>query len=181
LDTSVFVPLLVAETSSEACRRFWDDTDATVSSRLAYAETAAALAQARRMHRLADHEHDAALALLDRLWSEIDIAEVDEIVVRRAAELARRFALRGYEAVHCASAEQLDDDDVVAASGDQQLLAAWSALGMATFDSNAPSEPSGEFDHNGVRGAGQGNDAAAASTATDDASGHTPSGSAATR
>ncbi len=141
LDTSVFVPLLVAEPSTESCQRFWDDADAVVSSRLLYVETAAALAQARRMDRLIDEAHDEAVQLLDRLWSEVDIAGVDEIVVSRAAVLARRFALRGYDAVHCASAEQLDDEDVVAASGDQQLLSAWAELGMATFDSNAMPKP----------------------------------------
>jgi predicted nucleic acid-binding protein len=141
LDTSVFVPLLVAEPTSESCQRFWDDTDAVVSSRLLYVETAAALAQARRMDRLTDAEHDETLRLLDRLWSEIDIAEVDEVVVNRAAVLARRFGLRGYDAVHCASAEQLDDEDVVAAAGDQELLSAWVELGMATFDSNALPKP----------------------------------------
>jgi predicted nucleic acid-binding protein len=141
LDTSVFVPLLVAEPTSESCQRFWDDTDAVVSSRLLYVETAAALAQARRMDRLTNEEHDETLRLLDRLWSEIDIAEVDEIVVSREAVLARRFGRRGYDAVHCASAEQLDDEDVVAAAGDQQLLSAWVELGMATFDSNAMPKP----------------------------------------
>lgn len=138
LDTSVFVPLLVAEPTSASCRRFWDDADAVVSSRLLYVETAAALAQARRMDRLTDDEHDACLQLLDRLWSEVDVGEVDEIVVTRAAVLAHRFALRGYDAVHCASAEQLDDDDLVAASGDQRLIGAWAELGMATFDPNEP-------------------------------------------
>ncbi|OBF86409.1 twitching motility protein PilT [Mycobacterium sp. 852002-51163_SCH5372311] len=44
--------------------------------------------------------------------------------------------MRGYDAVHCASAQQLDDDDVVAASGDERLLAAWLKLGMATYDTN---------------------------------------------
>lgn len=144
LDTSVLVPLLVAEPTTRACQRLWDDADAAVSSRLAYVEMAAALAQARRMDRLTGEELEEALVLLDRLWSEIDIAEVDEIVVRRAAVLARRFALRGYDAVHCASAEQLNDGDVVAASGDQRLLHAWAELGMATFDSNALPKPVGD-------------------------------------
>jgi uncharacterized protein len=135
LDTSVFVPLLVAEPTSASCRRFWDDADAVVTTRLLYVETAAALAQAHRMDRLTDDAHRASLALLDRLWQEVDVAEVDETVVTRAAVLAHRFGLRGYDAVHCASAEQLDDDDVVAASGDHQLLHAWAELGMATFNS----------------------------------------------
>ena len=49
LDTSAFIPLLIDEPTSEACRRFWDDADVIVSSRLLYVETAAALAQAGRM------------------------------------------------------------------------------------------------------------------------------------
>jgi uncharacterized protein len=142
LDTSAFVPLLIAEPSSAACRRFWDDADEVVSSRLLYVETAAALAQARRLDRLTDQEHGASLQLLDQLWSAVEVAEVDEPVVARAATVAHQLALRGYDAVHCASAEQLNDEDIVAAAGDQRLLGAWTELGIATFDINATEEPS---------------------------------------
>lgn len=136
LDTSAFVPLLVAEPSSAACRRFWDDTDDVVASRLLYVESAAALAAAARSGRLTKREHARSIELLDGLWAEMDVADVDDGLVRRAAALAGAFALRGYDAVHCASAEQLGDEDLVAASGDRKLLAAWSALGVATFDPN---------------------------------------------
>ncbi|MEV6772835.1 type II toxin-antitoxin system VapC family toxin [Nocardia sp. NPDC051030] len=138
LDTSAFVPLLVDEPSSEACRRFWDDADAVVSSRMLYVETAAALAQAHRMTRLDDVGYAACRRLLDQLWSQIEVTEVDEPLIVRAAELADSQALRGYDAVHCASAEQLEDTDLVAASGDKRLLEAWRRLGVATFDTNAP-------------------------------------------
>lgn len=144
VDTSAFVPLLIAEPTSAACRRFWDDADDVVSSRLLYVETAAALAQARRLDRLTDQEHHASLELLDQLWSAVDVAEVHEPVVARAATLAHQLALRGYDAVHCASAEQVNDEDVVAATGDQRLLAAWTELGIATFNTNATSGPAGE-------------------------------------
>jgi predicted nucleic acid-binding protein len=138
LDTSAFVPLLIAEPNSASCRRFWDDADAVVSSRLLYIETAAALAQARRMQRLTARNHRASLTLLDQLWAELDIIDVDQPVVTRAAALAQQLGLRGYDAVHCSSAEQLEEDDLVAASGDQRLIQAWSALGVAVFDTNAP-------------------------------------------
>jgi uncharacterized protein len=144
LDTSAFVPLLIDEATSEACQRFWDDADVIVSSRLLYVETAAALAQAGRMGRLTEGEHLQVRPRLDQMWSEMDIIEVDEQVVTRAADLAHRLALRGYDAVHAASAEQLDDDDVVAASGDQQLLTAWMELGMATYDTNQTATPEPE-------------------------------------
>ncbi|WP_406233484.1 type II toxin-antitoxin system VapC family toxin [Nocardia sp. NBC_01009] len=140
LDTSAFVPLLVSEPSSHACRRFWNDADAVVSSRLLYIETAAALAQAHRMARLRDAEYAACRHLLDQLWPQIEITEVDEALILRAAELADLLALRGYDAVHCASAEQVEDTDLVVASGDKRLLEAWKALGLATFDTNAPDD-----------------------------------------
>ncbi|BBZ12953.1 type II toxin-antitoxin system VapC family toxin [Mycobacterium branderi] len=141
LDTSAFVPLLIGEPTSGACRRFWDDADVVVSSRLLYVEAAAALAQARRMRRLTENQHRQARRRLDQMWSEMDIIEVDEQVVIQAAELAHRLSLRGYDAVHCASAEQLDDEDVVAASGDQQLLNAWLEVGMATYDTTQEATP----------------------------------------
>lgn len=136
LDTSAFIPLIVDEPASTACRRFWDDADDVVTSRLTYVETAAALAQAVRTGRLTEDGHERALALLDQLWTEIDVVEVDDALARRAAVLSQRCAVRGYDAVQCASAERVADDDVLAASGDARLLAVWADLAIATFDPN---------------------------------------------
>ncbi|MCS7476665.1 type II toxin-antitoxin system VapC family toxin [Umezawaea endophytica] len=136
-DTSAFVPLLITESSSEFCRRFWNDSDSVVTTRLLYVEAAAALAQGVRMGRLTDEGHGEALRLMDRMWNEFEIVEVDEVVTGRAAELAHLFALRGYDAVHVASADQLEDGDLVVASGDTKLLKACSQLGLSTADTNA--------------------------------------------
>jgi uncharacterized protein len=135
-DTCAFVPLLIAEPGSDFCRRLWDSCDAVVTSRLLYVETSAALAQALRLGRIVRRNHSAALRLLDQMWAEFDVVEVDSVIVERAAELAHSEALRGYDAVHCASAEQVDDDDLVLASGDRALLAACARLGMSTADTN---------------------------------------------
>ncbi len=136
LDTSAFVPLLIAEPTSSACRRFWDDADVIVSSRLLYVETAAALAQAHRLQRLTDSPYRRSRNRLDQLWAEMDVTEADEQIITRAAVLARHCAFRGYDAVHRASAEHLIDDDLVGASGDPALLAAWRKLGIAVYDTN---------------------------------------------
>jgi predicted nucleic acid-binding protein len=136
LDTSAFVPLLVAEPGSPACRRFWDDADAVVSCRLLYVETAAALAQALRMARLDKDQYERARHLLDALWAEVEVIELDELLAVAAAEAAHALGLRGYDAVHCAAAEQLADEDMVAASGDRRLLEAWSERGLSTYDTN---------------------------------------------
>ena len=140
LDTSALVPLLVAEPSTAACRRFWDDSDVVVTSRLTYVETAAALAQARRLKRISDRTHRASLRALDARWAELTIVEVDDPLVRDAAELSRRHSLRGYDAIHCASARRLRGaDDLVAAAGDRQLLRAWLSVGIDTYDTNQSS------------------------------------------
>jgi predicted nucleic acid-binding protein len=73
-----------------------------------------------------------------RMIGEIDVIEVDDGLVRVAADLAHRFGLRVYDAVHCAAAALLDGPDLVAASGDKRLLAAWRELGVATFDPTDP-------------------------------------------
>lgn len=101
-------------------------------------EASATLAQARRLDRLSASSHRAALRRLERLWPEIHLLAVDDATVRQASELAARLALRGYDAVHAASAAQLADPDLVAAAGDQHLLTAWNRLGIATYDTSRP-------------------------------------------
>ena len=131
-DTSAVLPLLVIEPSSDACQRLWDQADDVVTTRLLYIECVAALARALRLARLTVRQHRATLQMLDRLWPEFAIAELDQPLVSRAAKLAYEHALPGYDAVHCASAEQLDNGDLVVASGDQILLRACVSLGLAT-------------------------------------------------
>lgn len=136
LDTSALVPLLIDEPASPICARLWDDADDVVSVRIAYVEAAAAIAQARRLGRLTRSQQRDAVALLEDKWDQLEIADIDEQLVHGAAALAELHSLRGYDATHCAGAESINDVDVVAASGDRQLLAAWRALGMNTLDVN---------------------------------------------
>jgi uncharacterized protein len=136
-DTSAVIPLLIAEPNSPTCVRLWTDADAVVTSRMLYAEASAALAQAERMDRIAADEHLGAIRSLEQLWPEFDLVEVDDAVVRRAAEIARSEALRGYDSVHCASADQVADADLIVASGDKKLLNACRSLGLTTADVNS--------------------------------------------
>jgi predicted nucleic acid-binding protein len=135
-DTSALVPLLIDEPGSPICERLWDDADDVVSVRIAYVEAAAAIAQARRLGRLTRSQQRDAVTLLDETWDQLQLVDIDEPLVHRAGALADLHSLRGYDATHCAGAESINDADVVAASGDRQLLAAWRALGINTLDVN---------------------------------------------
>ncbi|MCB0829329.1 MAG: type II toxin-antitoxin system VapC family toxin [Solirubrobacterales bacterium] len=134
LDTSAFVPLLFAEKGSESSRSLWSNASTVVSTRLLYVEAAAAVARSSREQGLAPDEVNRAVASLAQRWKAVVPIEVGTGLAEAAAEAALRFGLRGYDAVHCAAAALIRGDEVVAASSDRQLLAAWRDLGLATFD-----------------------------------------------
>ena len=133
-DTSAIVPILVAEPSTPTCRRIWEEADRMVTSRLAYVEVAAALAMAGRRGRLSASEQDRAWNSFTQIWPDIDVVDLTSELAASAAGLARSLGLRGYDAVHCASAAALSDVDVVAAAGDKHLVAAWQELGVTALD-----------------------------------------------
>lgn len=143
-DTSAIVPLVIEEASSLGASRLWDEADRVASSRLVYAEARAALAMARRMDRIDDDQLRTAVQDFESLHEQLDIVEITERLVRDAGSLAQQYALRGYDAVHLASAQVLHDPDMVLASGDQHLLAAAQALGIATTTFDGWSEASPE-------------------------------------
>jgi uncharacterized protein len=131
-DTSAIVPIVIDEPVSPAAARLWDDADRVVSSRLVYVEARAALAMARRTDRLTGVGLSAAVDDLELVCGQLDVVEVTEQLIRGAGDLAQRFGLRGYDAVHLASARAVADPDLVLAAGDRNLLAAASSLGIAT-------------------------------------------------
>jgi predicted nucleic acid-binding protein len=105
-----------------------------VSVRLIYPDTRAALAQAERIGRLTARQLRAAVTDFNSLFEEIDLVEVDDILARRAGELAEVRRLRGYDAIHLAAAIRVHDPNVVVIAGDGALLDAAAAEGMTVAE-----------------------------------------------
>ena len=133
-DTSALVPLVVDEPASDLCRAQWDHADAIVTSSLAYVETHSALARASRHGRLTPVAHGQAVDAFQLRWSDAIHVSPSDSLVKAAAALSARLGLRGYDAVHCATALAVASDDFVAISRDRELLDAWQQLGIATID-----------------------------------------------
>ena len=95
------------------------------------------MAQAERLARIDRTVYRACMKRLDALWAEVNLIEAGEMIVKRAGSLARSHGLRAYDAVDCASAERVKDDDFVVASGDHPVLAASEAMGFAVSDTSA--------------------------------------------
>jgi predicted nucleic acid-binding protein len=130
-DTSAVVPLLVEEPSSERASLLWWEAERVVTSCLLYSEGRAALAMANRTGRISRAALHEAVAVLEQLYDQMDTVEASDAIVRRAGSLAELHALRGYDAVHLASAETLASAEGVLVAGDGPLCRAATALGMA--------------------------------------------------
>ena len=130
-DTSALIPLLVDEPGSAAASDFWDRALRVVSVRLVRVEARAALAQSARIDRISRAQLRAFVRELDELLDQLDLVDVDEELVRNAADLAESYSLRAYDAVHLAAALTAATDELVVA-GDRALLSAASEAGLAT-------------------------------------------------
>ncbi len=131
-DTSALLPILIEEPASQSAARLWDIADRVVSSRLSYPEGRATLALASRMGRIDESELRSAVDDLEALFEQLDLVDVTERISRSAGGLAEQFGLRGYDAVHLTSAQQIADSELVLATSDRKLVAAARALGLAT-------------------------------------------------
>ena len=130
-DTSALVPLIISESSSVTCGRLWNEATRVISTRLIYPEARAALAQAERMRRLTATELGQAVQDLDAIALEISYLEITAGLAASAGDLAQTHGLRGYDAVHLASAALLSDDELVLVTGDRGLGAAARTIGIA--------------------------------------------------
>jgi uncharacterized protein len=104
LDTSALVKLFVGERGSDRMRRAVSTAKLTVTHAIAYVEACAAFA------RVAYIRQDEALfsrlrSELDVQWKAWEILSATEALIRRGADLAGRYRLRGYDSLHLAAAE----------------------------------------------------------------------------
>ena len=102
------------------------------------AEGGAAIAAAHRRGHIDDRGRTEALATFERLWAEMDGLELTESLARRAGVLAEEHALRGYDAIHLASAEAILDDGDVMVVSDTRLAEAAASIGIEAL---VPAEP----------------------------------------
>ncbi len=139
LDSSALVKLYVAEPHSEEVRDAAQSAALCCSHLIAYAEVRAALAKAHRVGR----ESTSGLHLhrkeFDEAWSRFDVVLPDAALVRRAGDLAERFALRGYDSVHLAAVEAVANRlgptvEFVLAAFDVALAAGARKLGLRVLE-----------------------------------------------
>lgn len=110
LDTSALAKRYLAETGTSELVAAVGGSSYVATSALAYAEMRAAFARALREGRIRPAEHVRLVSLLDAHWPHYFVLAASEQCVREAGRLVDRYAhhaLRGFDAIHLASALQL--------------------------------------------------------------------------
>jgi uncharacterized protein len=136
LDTSALVKLYAREEGSAVVRAAVAGAQAIATSLLAYAEARAAFARKRRLGDISDPVLRRLKRDFERDWTTLHRMAVDEAIVRRAGELAEAHGLRGYDALHLASADLLQTTGaapVIFGCFDSALGRAAAARGMRTL------------------------------------------------
>jgi predicted nucleic acid-binding protein len=133
LDTSSLFKLYVEEPGSHAIEALASRAETVHTSRVAYAEFRGSIARARRDHRVPDVAYSEALGDFENSWLTYSVHEVTEALVRRAGELAAKHYLRGFDAIHLASAITLQEElgePVTFSASDDRLMSAAAAEGL---------------------------------------------------
>lgn len=135
LDTSSLLKHYIREPGSDDVATWIDGADLVATSRITLAESAAALSRRPRGSGLPRSACRDALADLKRNWADYLAVDLDE---HRAATLAWRRRLRGYDSIQLAAAltvgELAAPETLVISSFDAELKAAARAEGLTVLE-----------------------------------------------
>jgi uncharacterized protein len=134
LDTSALVKLYVREPGSRDVARVVAEAGLAATSRVAYPEARAAFARRKREGAFRAAALRRIVGDLDRDLAHYVVVELTAELASTAGELAERHALRGFDAIHLASALWLREsagDFGAFAAYDARLVAAATAEGFA--------------------------------------------------
>ena len=141
LDSSAIVKQYISETGSPQVQSAVEGAQVvgtTVASRV---EVTAALRKAIRIGILTEERAQPLLRAFAKRWPDLVRTRVTERLVKHAAALAWSHGLRGYDAIHLASAaawQQALGRPVTMATFDRKLWSASEAIGLLKYPSNLP-------------------------------------------
>jgi len=136
LDASALVKRYVAEPGSAAVESLIGGAQAVGTGVLSRAEVAAALAKAAGAGLVTRESAAKALQAFNADWEHMIRLQVSEPLVARAASLAWEHGLRGYDAVHLATAlvwREMLGGPVSVATYDRQLWRSAQASGLSVW------------------------------------------------
>jgi uncharacterized protein len=141
LDSSAIVKQYVIETGSAEVREAVARSDISGTSVISRAEVVATFRKTVRTGVLREKEAAKLRRAFDRGWPDLVRTRVTERLIHHASTLAWAHGLRGYDAVHLASAaawQQALGQPVTVASFDKALWIAAREISLDAFPGNLP-------------------------------------------
>ncbi len=135
-DASALAKRYLAEAGSAEIETLVRQADAVGTSVITRAEVSAAIAKAVRMGSLERADAEKILRAFRQHWLELGGLQVTEALVAEADSLAWEHGLRGYDAVHLASAltwQEALNESIILATYDRQLWEAAPRAGLAVW------------------------------------------------
>lgn len=146
VDTSALAKHYLVEPGSQWTNELLEQTirDRFVSSELIVVEIVCAIARAERERRISVSLRDRLTARsLDEIRTIIKLTDPSRQILGHASQLALRYALRAYDAIHLATALRVLSESIllglpapIFVSADGNLLAAARAEGLAVENPN---------------------------------------------
>lgn len=141
LDTSALVKKYVEESGSGDVQKLIKSADYSGTSWITRTEMAAALSRTVRMKLFSASEAEAAWNKFLHEWSALSRLKVSGQIIDRASSLAWEYPLRGYDAVHLASAvlwQETLEISITLATFDRELWLAGSQIGLIVWPGSFP-------------------------------------------
>ena len=136
-DTSALIKLFVDERGSERVSRLVRQARSVATAKIAYAEVYAGLARRRRSGDLSVAEYDRTRRLFELEWHGYIRLDLRDDILVLARDLTQRHPLRGFDAIHLASALNLRGtvhEEVTFVAADGRLVRAAEAERIASVD-----------------------------------------------
>lgn len=133
LDTSALIKRFVDEKGSSFVQAIVTRRGPIATAKIAYAEVFAGLTRKMREGHLSSAQYYLACRQFEGDWQAYIRVELHDDLLLLARDLIRRYPLKGFDAVHLASALSLNnaiDEEVTFAAADRRILRAADAEGL---------------------------------------------------
>jgi len=140
LDSSAWVKRYHQETGTAWVQGLFERQQRTACASLGLIELTATLARKHKARSLTLPQLEQQLKQLDEDWAQFVRVQLTAEAMTTACDVAKRFALRGADAIHLASALLLQrrfveaDDRLILVASDRELVEAAQVLGLMVID-----------------------------------------------
>ncbi len=137
LDTSALIKRFVVEKGSPLVGAIVTRKGPVATAKIAYAEVYAGLTRKRQDGHLSESRYALACRQFERDWKAYVRVDLWDEILLLARDLIQRHPLRGFDAIHLASALSLKGalgEDITFAAADERLFQAAEAEGLQVLN-----------------------------------------------